>query len=118
LTIGIFAVLQFLDCFISGSRMGAVTWVFETLGLTAGIFLLLGLVTPLACALFCAASVGVLLFAPSAPYLPSGQTLLQRIAIAVAIALLGPGALSCDARLFGRREIIIPEPVGSPRPPH
>jgi len=29
-------------------------------------------------------------------------------AIAIAIVLLGPGALSLDARLFGRREIIIP----------
>jgi uncharacterized membrane protein YphA (DoxX/SURF4 family) len=29
-------------------------------------------------------------------------------AIAVAVIFLGPGALSLDARLFGRREIIIP----------
>jgi hypothetical protein len=33
----------------------------------------------------------------------------------VAITLLGPGAFSLDARLFGRREIIIPEAA---RPPH
>ena len=30
------------------------------------------------------------------------------LAIAVALALLGPGAHSMDAYLFGRREIIIP----------
>jgi uncharacterized membrane protein YphA (DoxX/SURF4 family) len=30
-------------------------------------------------------------------------------AISAALALLGPGAFSLDARLFGRREIIIPE---------
>jgi len=29
--------------------------------------------------------------------------------IAAALALLGPGALSLDSRLFGRREIVIPE---------
>jgi hypothetical protein len=29
--------------------------------------------------------------------------------LAAAIALLGPGAFSVDARLFGRREIIIPK---------
>jgi hypothetical protein len=34
------------------------------------------------------------------------------IIIAVAIALLGPGAFSFDGYLFGRREIVIP-----PRPP-
>jgi hypothetical protein len=28
--------------------------------------------------------------------------------IALAVICLGPGALSLDARLFGRREIIIP----------
>ena len=29
--------------------------------------------------------------------------------ICIALALLGPGAFSVDARLFGRREIIIPD---------
>jgi hypothetical protein len=28
--------------------------------------------------------------------------------MAVAVALMGPGAFSLDARLFGRREIVIP----------
>jgi hypothetical protein len=35
------------------------------------------------------------------------------LAVAAAVVPLGPGALSLDARLFGRREIIIPR---SPRP--
>jgi uncharacterized membrane protein YphA (DoxX/SURF4 family) len=35
--------------------------------------------------------------------------------IAVSIALLGPGAFSVDARLFGRREIIIPPSSDSPK---
>jgi hypothetical protein len=29
--------------------------------------------------------------------------------VAGAVALLGPGALSLDARLFGRREIVFPD---------
>jgi hypothetical protein len=36
-------------------------------------------------------------------------------AISAALVLLGPGAFSLDARLFGRREIIIPEGRRSPR---
>jgi uncharacterized membrane protein YphA (DoxX/SURF4 family) len=36
-------------------------------------------------------------------------------AISAALVLLGPGAFSLDARLFGRREIIIPEGGRSPR---
>jgi uncharacterized membrane protein YphA (DoxX/SURF4 family) len=35
------------------------------------------------------------------------QAPLLTIAIAVAIAMIGPGAYSVDARLFGRREIVI-----------
>lgn len=36
------------------------------------------------------------------------QTLLNLIVLTAAIALLGPGAFSLDARMFGRREILIP----------
>jgi len=41
---------------------------------------------------------------------------MQTIAGAVSVALLGPGAFSLDSRLFGRREIIIPDttPMNSP----
>jgi hypothetical protein len=35
--------------------------------------------------------------------------------MSAALVLLGPGAFSLDARLFGRREIIIPEGGRSPR---
>jgi len=30
------------------------------------------------------------------------------VVLAIVIALLGPGAFSVDARMFGRREILIP----------
>ena len=36
-------------------------------------------------------------------------TAFNLAAISAALVLLGPGAFSLDARLFGRREIIIPE---------
>jgi hypothetical protein len=38
----------------------------------------------------------------------SAESLVGEIILATAIALLGPGAFSLDARLFGRREILIP----------
>jgi hypothetical protein len=33
--------------------------------------------------------------------------------ISIALVCLGPGAFSLDARLFGRREIIIPDSASS-----
>jgi hypothetical protein len=39
----------------------------------------------------------------------SALTAFTLAAISAALVLLGPGAFSLDARLFGRREIIIPE---------
>ncbi|HYZ87389.1 MAG TPA: hypothetical protein VE621_23440, partial [Bryobacteraceae bacterium] len=77
----------------------------------SGVCLMLGVLTPLAGAI-----ASVVLLALAASVLPVRTSTLfdQRIilvlveAILAAILLLGPGALSIDARLFGRREIIIP----------
>jgi len=41
-------------------------------------------------------------------------TTMLAAVIATALACLGPGAFSVDARLFGRREVIIPKTSGSP----
>jgi hypothetical protein len=41
---------------------------------------------------------------------------LTMIVVAVAIALLGPGAISLDSALFGRRKVIIPRSPISSRP--
>jgi hypothetical protein len=35
-------------------------------------------------------------------------TLTPSLPVAIALALLGPGAYSIDARIFGRRVIILP----------
>ena len=45
----------------------------------------------------------------------SNLTIVYVSISAIAVALLGPGAFSLDARLFGRREIIIPGKTGSPK---
>ncbi len=60
--------------------------------IAAGGLLAIGFLTPLAAGL----SVAILGFSDA------------RWLVSLALALLGPGAFSLDARLFGRREIIIP----------
>ena len=41
--------------------------------------------------------------------LAAAAPLLEVAVVAAALILLGPGAFSIDARLFGRREITIPD---------
>jgi uncharacterized membrane protein YphA (DoxX/SURF4 family) len=84
----------------------------------AGVLLIAGLLTPVASALVIACNLGFV-FARSVAlcHHPVGAALAQTIIVALAIALLGPGAISLDSRLFGRREIIIPDsdPTWPPR---
>lgn len=65
--------------------------------------MLIGFLTPIVAVV---SGGGAIFTALSALPLPT-QTLVGVIILAAAIALLGPGAFSLDARLFGRREILI-----------
>jgi uncharacterized membrane protein YphA (DoxX/SURF4 family) len=42
------------------------------------------------------------------------QTLMLELAMALGLAMIGPGAYSVDARLSGRQEIVIPPVLGRP----
>jgi uncharacterized membrane protein YphA (DoxX/SURF4 family) len=71
-----------------------------------------GFVTPAASV---AATVGYLMAGVSSFLMTGANNHIRTLtdfnlaAISAALALLGPGAFSLDARLFGRREIIIPQ---------
>jgi uncharacterized membrane protein YphA (DoxX/SURF4 family) len=88
------------------------TWLallFPFLGILSGVLLIAGLLTPLASVSVIACNLGFAFAPTTIPCRPSGATLAQTIVVALSIALLGPGAISLDSRLFGRREIIIPD---------
>ena len=77
-----------------------------------GVFVLIGFLTPVVGSLAvieCAAALVWTAF----PWglLASNSDVFRLIAIFVAIVLIGPGALSVDARLFGWKEIVIPSPA-------
>jgi uncharacterized membrane protein YphA (DoxX/SURF4 family) len=87
-------------------------WVPAVLAIMAGAALLIGFLTPIAGA---GVTLGYLatgaghLFAADAEGDCNPVSVLYLAAIALALVLLGPGAFSLDARLFGRREIVIRE---------
>lgn len=89
-----------------GLRVGF--WILGLPALITGISFMLGFLTPLAGALAAIGGIAAHIWHPS--WDPSLVSLLSinAIVMAIAIAFLGPGSLSLDARFFGRRKIIIP----------
>jgi len=84
------------------------TIVLQTIGIGAGILLLIGLWTPVAGALAAIVRVWIAFsryFSHSGdPWIPIVQAVLGAV-----VAMVGPGAWSIDARLFGRKRIDFPK---------
>jgi putative oxidoreductase len=84
------------------------TSVLQITGIGAGALLLIGLWTPAAGALAAIVKVSI---AFSQYFSHSGDPLISIVqaVLAAVLAMVGPGAWSIDARLFGRRRIDPPE---------
>lgn len=72
-----------------------------------GLALLFGFLTPVVSGLIAVEAATMLLAQPTLRLLDSPMALFEFIAMAAVLAVLGPGALSIDARLFGLREVAI-----------
>lgn len=97
---------------------GLTSAVAGLLAFTAGSLILVGFLTPVAGVVLGlgAAAIGLSLLPVPVPTLFDERlSVVFVLIIAVAVVLLGPGAFSLDARLFGRREIIIPPVSRSPQ---
>ena len=78
------------------------------LAFVTGLALIIGFMTPLASVLLSAGGLLLMVTSSITGHLllfESGMARLEFIAMSAALISLGPGALSVDARLYGRREI-------------
>ena len=70
----------------------------------AGIFLLVGLWTPVVGTVVAIVEAWIVFSRPGEPWIP-----IMLGTLGATLAMLGPGAWSIDARLFGRKHIDIPK---------
>lgn len=81
------------------------TFVPQIIGAIAGLLLLFGLWTPVAGMVVAVVEVIILISHPT-----DAWVCIMLVALGVTLAMIGPGAWSIDARLFGRKQIDISRP--------
>jgi len=92
--------------FVAGSQGATfpVSVIFKFLAAICSALLTIGLWTPVAGLFLSISELSLLLF----PTI-NGSMHILLAALGAALAMIGPGAWSMDARLFGRKRIRIPE---------
>jgi uncharacterized membrane protein YphA (DoxX/SURF4 family) len=112
ITVAVATVLQFGLYFSSPADSTIWNWVIGLVGVAVGTSLLIGFLTPIAGIILVLGRIGIALSwipAPATNLFASGMAGIELLVMAITIVMVGPGAISLDARLFGRREIIIPD---------
>ncbi|MCM3870355.1 MAG: hypothetical protein ND895_06680 [Pyrinomonadaceae bacterium] len=98
------------------SNSASLTLAASALAVASGFCLLSGFLTPIAGTIGVLVSLGFASSSFAAPALDlfdSKLVVVNVIVSSIAIALLGPGAFSLDALMFGPREIAIPHNLRS-----
>jgi uncharacterized membrane protein YphA (DoxX/SURF4 family) len=112
ITVAVATVLQFGLYFSSPADSTIWNWVIGLVGVAVGTSLLIGFLTPVAGIILVLGRIGIALSwipAPAPNVFATGLAGIDLVVMASTIVMVGPGAISLDARLFGRREIIIPD---------
>jgi uncharacterized membrane protein YphA (DoxX/SURF4 family) len=109
LSAGMAMVVQGVLALLAGPPLGAV--LFQALSIGLGILLLAGLWTPVVGTLVAAEGLWNV-FSSSHPW-----RWIMLATLGAALALIGPGAWSIDARLFGWRRLEIRDRKSQDSPP-
>ncbi len=108
---GVSVIASAFVCLIASCHLSMCADVFESTAILSGILLLIGYLTrPAALAALFVRVMPLFLFAQ---LFPAGcrvalDNLFLLIAVMLALFCLGPGAVSVEAKLYGREEIVIP----------
>lgn len=89
--------------YIGAAKLNLLSWLVVATVLIIASCLLVGFMTPIVAIVMGLSVAGLVLFST----FDTNLSALNVIVLTTAIALLGPGAFSIDARMFGRREILI-----------
>ncbi len=116
--LGVSLSVQAASWLLDSQSLAVGAWAGCLLELASGAALLIGFLTPAAGILAVLVGVGIGLSwfpVPAFVFFNSRLLTVDLVIMALTCAFLGPGAFSLDARLFGRRKIIIPRSSGLPR---
>ena len=119
IAIGGTVVAQVLPCAPGWQNARFVSVAVCLLAIASGASLVFGFLTRIAAVMLAILAASVTWFSLVTPSVGPAQSHtfgFNLVAIAVAIAMLGPGAFSLDAVLFGRRKVIIPRSSLSSKP--
>jgi len=118
LTIGAVVAYQGRAYFTTHENISSTMWLSGLVALLLGVALMVGLATRPAAMFTALGAIGSyisFLPCPEHDSLDGLPAVFLIVSVSVAVALIGPGAYSLDARLFGFREITIQR--SSRRPP-
>ncbi len=108
LAIGAKLAIEASRCMLGPHGLKPGVWLLCLLALGMGTSFVLGFLTQLVAGISVLAGAAVYLYHPAWASSFLNLPILDTIGVALAIALLGPGAISLDAYFFGRRKIVIP----------
>lgn len=107
--LGAATIIQGSHYFMDTASMSGSRVVLATLLIASGVSILLGFLTPISGLLVLAGGIVSLIVAFPIFTGPFSSTVTSPFLLSATLILLGPGAVSIDSAIFGRREIVIPK---------